>query len=214
MKVHCNFLENNLTCILPEHTMDVLLKVQTRSGEHTFWEDVYTRTLKYRRWNKLQLFRSLKKRVVNMFCKRNSFSESSRGTSTQTIVNNATEECKTEVMNNDSETDSNRSSVHSNWSEHIPINNGMNKEASTTNSEVIKGNAQQRKRTIKNIVLVPYKPKPKDWESWKVKSPYATSTIASPSLNVNQQNQNNEEMVYVLHSPYYSSVHPPEFYED
>ena len=46
-----NFLENNLTCVLPEHTMDVLLKVQTRSGEHTFWEDVYTRTLKYRRWN-------------------------------------------------------------------------------------------------------------------------------------------------------------------
>ena len=51
MKIHCNFLENNLMCILPEHTMDVLLKVQTRSGTHTFWEVVYTRTLKYRRWN-------------------------------------------------------------------------------------------------------------------------------------------------------------------
>ena len=149
-----------------------------------------------------------------MFCKRNSFSDSSRGPSTQTIVNNTTKECKTEVMNNDSETDSDRSSVHSNWSELIPINNGMNKDASMTNSEVIKGNTQSRKRTIKNIVLVPYKPKPKDWGSWKVKSPYATSTIASPSLNVNQQNQNNEEMVYVLHSPYYSPVHPPEFYED
>ena len=132
----------------------------------------------------------------------------------QTIVNNTTKECKTEVMNNDSETDSDRSSVHSNWSKLIPINNGMNKDASTTNSEVIKGNAQPRKRAIKNIVLVPYKLKPKDWGSWKVKSPYATSTIASPSLNVNQQNQNNEEMVYVLHSPYYSPVHPPEFYGD
>ena len=149
-----------------------------------------------------------------MFCKRNSFSDSSRGTSTQTIVNNTTEECKTEVMNNDSKTHRNRSSVQSNWSELIPINNGLNKDASTTNSEVIKGNAQPRKRTIKNIVLVPYKPKPKDWGSWKVKSPYATSTIASPSLNVNQQNQNNEEMVYVPHSPYYSPVHPPEFYGD
>ena len=51
MNVHCNLLENNLTCVLPEHTMDILLKVWTRSGEHTFWEDVYTRTLKYRRWN-------------------------------------------------------------------------------------------------------------------------------------------------------------------
>ena len=42
--------------------MDVLLKVRTRSGEHTFREDVYTRTLKYRRWNnELQPFHSLKK---------------------------------------------------------------------------------------------------------------------------------------------------------
>ena len=51
MNVRCNFLENNLTCVLLEHTMDVLLKVRTRSGEHTFQEDVYTRTLKYWRWN-------------------------------------------------------------------------------------------------------------------------------------------------------------------
>ena len=216
MNVHCNFLENNLMCILPEHTMDILLKVQTRSGEHTFGEDVYTRILKYRRWNnELRPFHSLKKRVVNMFHKRNSFFlDSSRGTSTQTIVNNTTKECKTEVMNNDSETDSDRSSVHSNWSELIPINNGMNKDASMTNSEVIKSNAQSRKRAIKNVVLVPYKPKAKDWGSWEVKSPYATSTIASPPLNVNQQNQNKEEMVYILHSPYYSPVHSPEFYGD
>ena len=72
MNVRCNFLENNLTCVLPEHTMDVLLKVRTRSGEHTFQEDVYTRTLKYRRWNnELRPFHSLKKRVASMFCKRN-----------------------------------------------------------------------------------------------------------------------------------------------
>ena len=116
MNVHCNFLENNLTCVLSEHTMDVLLKVQTRSVEHMFWEDIYTRTLKHRRWNnKLRPFCSLKKRVANMFQKRNSFSDSSRGTSTQTIVNNVnntTEECKTEVIDNESETDSDRNSVH------------------------------------------------------------------------------------------------------
>ena len=109
MNVHCNFLENKLMCILPEHTMDVLLKIRTRSGEHTFLEDVYTRTLNYRRWNnKLRPFHSLKKRVVNLFHKRNSFSDSSRGTSTQTIINNTAEEYKAEVMDNDSETDSNR----------------------------------------------------------------------------------------------------------
>ena len=27
-----------------------------------------------------------------------------------------------------------------------------------------------KKRTVRNIVLVPYKPKPKDWGSWRVKS--------------------------------------------
>ena len=185
---------------------------------HVLGRHLYAELWKYRRWNnKLQPFHSLKKRVANMFCKRNSFSDSSRGTSTQTIVNNVnntTEECKTEMIDNDSETNSDRNNVHSNWSKLIPIKNGMNKNASTSDGEVVKSNAQPRKRAIKNIVLVPYKPKPKDWGSWKVKSPYATSTIASPSLNLNNQNQNNEEMVYVPHSPYYSPVHPPEFYGD
>ena len=211
MNVRCNFLENNLTCVLLEHTMDILLKVRTRSGEHTFWEDVYTRTLKYRRWNnELRPFHSLKKKVANMFRKRNLLSDSSRSTSTQTIVNNF-KQCKAEVMDNDSETDSNRNSVHSNWSELIPINNETS-NAFTTNTEAKKSEAQTRKRAIKNIVLVPYKPKPKDLGSWKVKSPYTTSTIASPALN--NQNQSNEEMVYVPHSPYYSPVHPPTFYGD
>ena len=56
----------------------------------------------------------------------------------------------------------------------------------TTCTEVKNNGHQTRKMAIKNIVLVPYKPKPKDWGSWKVKSPYATSTIASPPLDNNQ----------------------------
>ena len=88
MSVSCNFLAHNLTCILPDNTMDVLLKVRTKSGEHTFREDIYTRTLKYRRWNnKLRPFHSLKRRVANIFQKRNSFSDSSRGTSIQMLYN-------------------------------------------------------------------------------------------------------------------------------
>ena len=158
MNMRCNFLENNLTCVLPEHTMDILLKVRTRSGEHTFWEGIYTRTLKYQRWNnKLTPFHSLKKRVANMFRKRNLLLDSSRGTSTQTIVNNI-EQCKVETRDKDSEMDSDRDSIHSNWSELIPITNEMNKTR-----DVAKTNAQPRKRAIKNIVLVPYKPKPKGW---------------------------------------------------
>ena len=160
MNVRCNFLENNLTCVLPEHTMDILLKVRTRSGEHTFWQDVYTRILKYWRWNnELSPFCSLKKRVENMFRKRNSLLDSSRGTSTQTIVNNI-EQCKVVTRDEDSETDSDRDSIHSNWSELIPINNEMNKTG-----DIAKTNVQPRKRAIKNIVLIPYKPKPKDWGS-------------------------------------------------
>ena len=41
--------------------------------------------------------------------------------------------------------------------------------------------------------------------------------IASPPLDSNQtqnQSQNNEEMSYVPHNPYYAAIHPPEFYED
>ena len=89
MDVCCDFIENQLFCTLPNQMMDVLLKVCTKTGEHTFREDVYTHTLKYRRWNdQLRPFRSLKKRVANIFRKRNSMSDDSRGTSSQYIINN------------------------------------------------------------------------------------------------------------------------------
>ena len=122
--------------------------------------------------------------------------------------------------------DSDRNSMHSNWSEFIAVDeeaeyskhkSEMNVNASTSNAslgEAVKTMiTQPRKRAVKNIVLVPYKPKPTEWGSWKIKSHYVTSTIASPSLVPDKQNKNNE-MVYVPHSPYYSPVHPPEFYGD
>ena len=208
MSVTCDFIQHNLHIVLPENTVDVLLKVRTRLGEHTFREDVYTRTLKYRKWNnELRPFHSLKKRVAWMFWKRNSYSDSSRGTSTQTIMNEVPEQCKTE------EKDSERESIHSNWSKLVPVE--VNKCG-----EALKINTPQRKWTVRNIVLVPYKPRPKDWGSWKIKSPYATSTIASPPLDVNNQvqdsipNQTNEKLSYIPHSPYYEPVHLPQFYED
>ena len=62
MSVSSEFPMNHLTCELPEHTMDMMLKVQTRTGEHTFREDVFMHTLKYRSWNnELRPFRSLKR---------------------------------------------------------------------------------------------------------------------------------------------------------
>ena len=190
MSITCDFIQHNLQCVLPENMMDILLKVCTRSGEHTFREDIYTRNLKYRKWNnELKPFRSLKKRVAWMFCKRNSYSESSRGTSTQTIVNEVPEQCKAEVMEKDSETDSDRESIYSKGSKLIPVNTEVNKS-----SDVMKVDTQQRKRTVRNIVLVPYKPRPKDWGMWKIRSPYVTSTIASPPLDVNNPNQNLDQI--------------------
>ena len=159
MSVSCNFIEHKLNCELPNNTIDVLLKVRTKSGEHTFREDMYTRTLKYRRWNnELRPFCSLKRRVAEIFHKRNSFSDTSRTTSTQTIVNDLTEQCKVEVREKDSETDSDVGSVHSDWSDVVPTNVNNLTEGVTNNNK--------RKRTVRNIVLVPYKQKPSNWGSW------------------------------------------------
>ena len=73
----------------------------------------------------------------------------------------------------------------------------------------------QKKRTVRNIVLVPYKPKPKDWGTWKIKSPYATSTVASPIPDESEHVQNLEgKLTYVPHSPYYEPVCSPQFYGD
>ena len=141
----------------------------------------------------------------------------------QTIVNNIEnngEDNRSVATDNDSD----KASMHSNCSKLIPVSeeavysklkSEINVNASTSNAslgEPVKTMiAQPRKRAVKNIVLVPYKPKPTEWGSWKIKSPYTTSTIASPSLVPNEQNESNK-MVYVPHSPYYSPVHPPEFY--
>ena len=78
-----------------------------------------------------------------------------------------------------------------------------------------------KKRTVRNIVLVPYKPKPKDWGSWRVESPYATSTVASPILDGNNQIQSldqesnkEDKLSYIPHSLYYEPVRSLQFYEN
>ena len=154
--------------------MDVVLKVRTRTGEHTFREDVYTCTLKYRRWNnELRPFQSLKRRVANILQKQNSLSDNSKGTSTQTIVNNVESEDEGSVPTN-----SKRNSIHSNWSDLLSLLS-VDEEAeykrtcrsksniigvATTSApsavEATKGpSIPPVKKTVKNIVLVPYTPK-------------------------------------------------------
>ena len=194
MNVTCDFLAKWLVCKLPEQAMDVLLKVRMKTGEHTFREDVYTHTLKYRRWNnQLKPFRSLKRRVANIFRKRNSLSDDSRGTSTQTIVHPMESEEERSIIDSDK-----RNSVHSNQSDLTSVDEEVeyrkvhkNRKgpnavsaastlAASTAEATIIPSASPAKKTIKHIVLVLYTPRPNDWGSWQIRSPNATSTVASP----------------------------------
>ena len=118
MNVSCNLLTNWLVCELPEQMMDVLLNIRTRTGEHTFRENIYSCTLKYKRWNnELRSFRSLKRAVANIFWKWNLLSDDSKGTSTQTIVNDVESEDERSILNSNK-----RDSIHSNWNDLTAVN--------------------------------------------------------------------------------------------
>ena len=205
--------------------MGVLLKVRTRTGEHTFREDIYTHTLKYRRWNnELRPFRSLKRRVANIFGKQNSLSDDSKGTSTETIVKHVESEDERSIPNSNK-----RDSIHSDCSDLLSANEevayrkiyknrsepniiGVATTSPTSATETIKkSSVPPVKKTVKNIVLVLYIPKPTDWGSWHIRSPYTTSIIASPPAvqPSHQEKEEERELVYEPHSPYYSPVHPP-----
>ena len=109
--------------------MDVMLKVQTRTGEHTFREDVYTHTLKYRRSNnELRPFPSLKRRVANIFQKQNSISDDSKGTSTQTIVNDVESEGEKSILNSNK-----RDSIHFDWSDLLSVDEEAEYKKTYTN---------------------------------------------------------------------------------
>ena len=188
MEVSCDFIGKQLVCMLPNQMMDVLLKVHTKTGEHTFREDVYMCSLKYRMWNnQLRPFRSLKKRVANIFRKRTSNSDDSRGTSSQSIVNYMERDSEERSMINESK----RNSVHSDWSDLIPIDveaeyhriHNIRKGPYTkSHASLIPSTAPvtnvvpvphsspaKAHKAVKSIVLVLYAPKPNKWGSWWVK---------------------------------------------
>ena len=169
--------------------------------------------------------------MANIFGKRNSLSDDRRGMSTQSIVNHMESEEERSIVDNDK-----RNSVHSDWSDLISVDEEVeyrkvykNRKgpntisaattlAASTAKTTIIPSASPAKKTVKNIVLVPYTPRPNDWGSWQIRSPYATSTVASPHAVHKQVNQGEKEeegeLAYEPHSPYYSPVHPPKFYED
>ena len=176
MEVSCDFIGKQLVCTLPSQTMDVLLKVHTKTGEGTFREDVYIHSLKYRRWNnQLRPFRSLKKRVANIFRKRRLDSDDSRGTSSQSIVNYMERDSEERSMIN-----GNKRSVHSDWSYLIPIDveaeyckiykirkgpyhkshaSPIPSTDPVTNAVPVPSpSPAETQKTVKNIVLVPCTP--------------------------------------------------------
>ena len=155
----------------------------------------------------------------------------------QSIVNHMEREEEKSIMGGDK-----RNSVHSYWSDLISVDEeaeygriykhrkGPNATSTATTlaasaaKTVIIPSAFSAKKTVKNIVLVPYTPRPKEWGSWQIRSPYATSNVVSPHAIHKQLNQEQKEeelgreeegeLAYEPHSPYYSPVYPPEFYED
>ena len=128
--------------------------------------------------------------MANIFRKQNSLSDDSRGTSTQTMINNIESDKEKSVSTN-----SKRDSVHSNWSELLSVNEETGDERAYR-SEPVTGVATtsygwrnheeafhpSTEKDSKNIVLIPYKLKPKDWGNWRIKLPYATSNNTSPNM--------------------------------
>ena len=66
--------------------------------------------------------------------------------------------------------------------------------------------------------MVPFTPKPHEWGSWQIKSHHTSSTVNTPHTTQKEEELGKEEeegeLAYKPHSPYYSPVHLPEFYED
>ena len=161
-------------------------------------------------------------------------SEDTRGTSSQSIIN---------TMERDSEErsivhDSMRSSIHSNWSELVPVDieseyrkiygNTRRPDTkacatiplTTPPAEVVAAPPASplHIKQLKNLWLVQFTPKPHEWGSWQIKSHHTSSTVTTLHTNQKEEELDKEEeegeLAYEHHSPYYSPVHPPEFYED
>ena len=141
--------------------------------------------------------------------------------------------------------DNKRNSIHSDWSDLISIDKGAEyrkiyKSRKRPNTMACTATTlaapaaetatipptSPAKRTVKNIVLVPYTARPKEWGSWQVRSPYVSTTVVNPHTvheqELDQEQKEKEsgreeeegELAYEPHSPYYSPVHLPEFYEE
>ena len=226
MDVSCDFLEKQLVCMLLNQTMDVVLKVHYKNRRTTIQGRLYMHSLKYRRWNnQLRPFRLPKKRVANIFRKRTLNSDDSRGTFTQSIINYMERDREKRSVINDIK----RSSVHSDWSDLILIDveveywriyNIRKRPDTRSHTSIVSLASPVAKacfkfhpllhliliKQFKNIVLVPYTPKLKEWGSWQVKnSQLPSSTAASQNLVYDEEQepkqQQQEEEIGQVYQP-------------
>ena len=132
--------------------------------------------------------------MANIFRKRTSNSDDSRGTSSQSIVNYMERDSVERSMINESK----RNSEHSDWSDLIPIDveaeyrrihnirkgpytklhaSPIPSTAPVTNAVPLQpASPDETHKAVKNIVLVLYTPKPNEWGSWQVKDSQFTSS--------------------------------------
>ena len=159
-------------------------------------------------------------------------SDDSRGTSSQSIINAMERNSEERPIVNDSQ----RSSIYSDWSDLVPVDieseyrkiYGNRRRSDARACVAIPPTAPPAEvavaspaspvthKTIKNIRLVPFTPKPHDWGSWRIKSHHTSSAVNTTTHEEKELDKEEEEgeVAYKPHSPYYSPVHPPEFYED
>ena len=130
-------------------------------------------------------------------------SDDTRGTSSQSIVNTMERESEERSIVNDSV----RSSIHSNWSDLVPVDieseyrkiYGNRRRPDTkahavtpltippTDVAALPPVSPTTHKTIKNIRLVPMMPKPHEWGSWHIKSHHTSST--ANTLNMEQKEE-------------------------
>ena len=157
-------------------------------------------------------------------------SDHSRGSSTQSIINNMERDSEERSVVNDSK----RNSIYSNWSDFVPVDmEAENRKicssrkrpdarASTTTpssapaakAAAVPPSSPATQKTVKNIVLVPFTQKPNELGSWQVKKSLLASRTAVTPNSVHEGQELDQELAYQPHSPYYSLVHLPEFYMD
>ena len=164
-------------------------------------------------------------------------SDDSRGTSTQSIINSTERDSEERSVINDSK----RSSVHLNWSNLVLIDTKAEYQrlynsrkrpdarvhmttllaAPAAKAATVPPSSPATHKTIKNIVLVQFTPKPNERGSWQAKKSQLASSTAVTSNSVHEeqeldqeQQEEETELAYQPHSPYYLPEHPLEFYED